>query len=261
MSFEGYKAVRNTVDIVILAVEDVETLNKRLVPKKGIQVLLAKRDTEPFKDMWTIPGGFVNYDEPLSDTVNRKLKQKTGIGNMYTEQLYTYGDDVDRDPRDRVISIGYIALTTKKQVNISNIHGDNETAWFWVDTVRDQGAIVDISLSKDIEDKNNVRGDALVRPEHLDNLGFDHKKILIDALNRIANKIMYTDIGFNLVEKRFTIKELERAYEAIIGKEIPGFRRLIIDRLEPTGEYSKSISIEPEHHRPSQLYKLKSNKQ
>lgn len=250
MTFDGYRAVRNTVDIVVLATVDRPTDNKRTVPQKGIQVLLVKRDREPFKDTWTIPGGFVDYDEPLHETVHRKLKQKTGIDDMYTEQLYTYGDDIKRDPRDRVISIGYIALTTKDRVNIRDNPGDNETAWFWVNTVRDNGVITDIYLHKsETEHTENL--------DIVTELGFDHKKILIDALNRMANKIMYTDIGFNLVGKTFTIKELQRAYEAIIGKEISGFRRLILDKIEPTGTTTTFVNAEPNCFRPAQLYTKK----
>ena len=246
MSVEHYKAVRNTIDVVILTTVNKDIQNERSVPKKGIQVLLVKRDSDPYNNMWTIPGGFVDYEKSISQTVREKLKQKTGIDSMYIEQLYTYGEDIHRDPRDRVISIGYIALTTKNNVGIINAHGEKETAWFWVNTVRDSKSIV--TDAQFIKDGSN---------EIITDLGFDHKKIIIDAINRLSNKIMYTDIGFKLVSEEFTIKELENSFETILGKPIPGFRRMIMHKLEATGNSTKTVNNKPDLHRPAQLFRMK----
>ncbi len=255
MGIDSYKAIRNTIDIVILAVDDKPLFNERSVPDKGIQVLLVKRDMEPYNGMWTLPGGFVDYDKPLSQSVKDKLYQKTGICDMYTEQLYTYGEDIDRDPRDRVISIGYIALANKGRLILdTNKHKD--IAWFWVNCNRDDKYnVTDIELVKvGVSDKYQ-----LTESEKLTNLGFDHKKIIIDAINRLANKILYTDIGFNLVGKEFSIRELQLAYEAIIGKGIPGFRRIISNKIEKTGVYTNMVNDKPDLHRPAQLFKFKDN--
>ena len=103
MGIESYPKVRVTTDVVVLTVADLPVNNARSLPDKGVQVMLIKRDAEPFKDEWTLPGGFVNYSTPLIETIYSKLEQKTGAKNLYVEQLYTYGDDIHRDPRVLVI--------------------------------------------------------------------------------------------------------------------------------------------------------------
>lgn len=242
MSIKDYKSVRNTTDIVILTTEDKEVENERKVPNKGIQVLLVKRDEEPFNGMWTLPGGFVDHDKGLSECVEEKLLQKTGVAGLYKEQLYTYGDDIHRDPRDRVITIGYIALTSKNSININN-GGNKETDWFWVNVSRNKfGEVETVTFTRD------------KRIEVVDKLGFDHSNIVIDAINRLSNKIMYTDIGFHLVNTEFTIKELQMAYEAITGKEIAGFRRIIEPKIIETGKTTLDIKDKPDLHRPAKLY-------
>lgn len=249
MGVGEHRAVRNTVDIVIMAAEDKKEDNIRKVPSKQLQVMLIKRNQEPFKDTWTLPGGFVNFDESLRETVRKKLIQKTGISDIYTEQLYTYGDDVHRDPRDRVITIGYIALVDKNSI----IHIDKqydcdfETAWFWINIERNEyGQVTDAKFNRvGFDNSENVT------------LGFDHKDIVIDAINRMANKIMYTDIGFNLVGKEFTIRELQMAYECVVGKHIAGFRRIIENKLVETDKTTTDIQDKPASYRPAKLYKKK----
>lgn len=245
LGIENYSKLRNTTDIVILTTENRENQNERKVPTKGLQILLIKRDSEPFNGKWTLPGGFVDSEKSLKSCVEEKLKQKTGISTLYKEQLYTYGDDVYRDPRDRVITIAYIALTSKDKTHIENCHGDKETDWFWVNTTRNiRGEVIGVSFTR-----NN-------QTELVDELGFDHNNIVIDAINRISNKIMYTDIGFHLVEDEFTIKELQMAYEAVTEREISGFRRIIEDKIVETGKITTDVRDKPDAHRPAKLYRM-----
>ena len=242
MSIDNYPRIRATTDIVIMTTHNKEEENQRKVPEKGLQILLVKRNIEPYKDMWALPGGFIDADKPISVCVDNKLYNKTGISGIYKEQLYTYGDDVNRDPRDRVITVAYLALVSKAKVNVKEV----DTAWFWVNTERNaNGDVVNVTL------KNEHTG------ETLSNLAFDHSKIICDSINRIANKIMYTDIGFNLVGDEFTIKELQIAYETVVGRSIPGFRRIIENKIEETGKMTTDIRIKPDLHRPAKLFKRK----
>ncbi len=121
-----------TNDIIIFTTGDRIEENSRKVPKKGMQVLLIKRDDYPHKGKWAIPGGFVKNDESLEDGALRKLKEETGIDNVYTEQLYTFGE-VNRDPRTRVISIGNIALISKEDIRFGDYKDRKESKWFWVE--------------------------------------------------------------------------------------------------------------------------------
>ena len=121
-----------TNDVLIFTTEDIKDDNIRKVPRKGLQVLLIKRDQQPDKDMWCIPGGFIRKDESLEEGAARKLKEKTGIEDMYLEQLYTFGD-VERDKRTRVITISNMALVAKEKIKTIEVDSLKEKKWFWVE--------------------------------------------------------------------------------------------------------------------------------
>ena len=87
-----------TVDLIIFT-----------IAKDDLQVLLIRRDLEPFKGHWALPGGFVDIDESLEDAAARELQEEVGVKNVYLEQLFTFGEPT-RDPRGRVISFAYFAL-------------------------------------------------------------------------------------------------------------------------------------------------------
>jgi ADP-ribose pyrophosphatase YjhB (NUDIX family) len=243
MQFNDYKKLSLANDVVILTTVDKEEEDKRKVPEKGLQILLIKRDEEPFLNKWSLPGGFVDYDKDIDTCVKEKLYAKTGITDLYMEQLYTYGA-VDRDIRGRVVSVAYMALVKKEDVitQIQNTEETNkESEWFWIEPKRDsENHVVDIQLVSE-------KGSVVIK-----DLVFDHKNIIIDALNRLQNKIEYTDIAFNLVSKYFTVKELQMVYECILGRKIQAFRRKISDKIEPT----EMMKDDGSAYRPAQLYKF-----
>lgn len=246
MSIHEYEKVRVTTDVVIVTTENEAVDDARKVPTKTLQVLLIKRDEEPFNNMWTLPGVFIDSNKGLTECLKEKLfKQKTGIENIYCEQLATYGDNINRDPRDRVISIAYLALADKETLNKTMVQGSKQKQWFNVKLVKKSGEADDIELI------NEITGEKLGR------LGFDHKQMIIDALNRLANKIMYTDIGFNLVSTEFTVKELQMAYECTLQKELSGFRRLVENKIIETGQTTTDVKEKADLHRPAKLYRRK----
>lgn len=188
----------------------------------NLYVLLTKRQEMPFINQWALPGGFVDFNESLEDNVKRKLKDKVNLENIKVEQLYTFGD-IDRDPRTRVISISYYSLIS----NYKDVKETNTIGWFKAYEVND--------------------------------LAFDHKHIIEVALERLRGKLDYTDIAFDLLrnKNRFTLLELRKVYEAILGKKLdaPNFRRMFNSRYIKTG---KAISLGEKSTeffgRPSELY-------
>lgn len=146
-----------------------------------LQVLLIERGIEPYKGKWAFPGGFLNPDETAEEGALRELQEETGLTGAYIEQFHTFTNP-DRDPRERVITIAYYAL-----VKIQEVKGGDDAArakWFGLDEV----------------------------PQ----LAFDHDMILREALSRLRERIHFKPIGFELLPEKFTMKELQSLYEAIL---------------------------------------------
>lgn len=258
---EDFERLSLTTDILIFSVSSGTQENYRKLNEKYFSILLVKRDNYPYKDKWCLPGGFVGYDEELEDAPLRILKNETNIENIYLEQLYTYGG-VNRDPRMRVISTSYMALIDKNKLN-ENL--SNNASWFNV-IMLEENNIVDITLDngtttlkfkikKTLKEKTTDR----YKFEVLENnfLAFDHPLVIMAGIERLKNKIEYTDIVFNMMPEYFTLGELQQVYEVILGKKLldPAFRRIIAKKTEKTTKVRTG-----EGHRPSALFKYKSDK-
>lgn len=149
-----------------------------------LQVLLVERGIEPFKGCWAFPGGFLRLDESAYEGALRELKEETGLATAYLKQLHTFST-VDRDPRERVITIAYYALVKKTDVK----GGDDaaQAQWFPIND--------------------------------MPSLAFDHDEILSTAVKELRHQIHFEPIGFELLPEKFTMSELQRLYEAILGVE------------------------------------------
>ncbi|MGY0373369.1 NUDIX hydrolase [Clostridium sp. JNZ J1-5] len=271
-----YKRPSVTNDIIIFTTDDIEEGNLRKVPKKGMQVILIKRDDYPYIDKWALPGGFVSIEESLEVSAKKKLKEKTGIDNIYIEQLYTFGD-IDRDKRTRVISVGNIALVEKSSIRLNDLDLQNKSGWFWVDKTlissekqeqyienkhllslksTDEKIIINYEITEKIGRdifRRKETGYRLLN-NSTEELAFDHYKILDYGINRLRNKIEYTPIAFNLLPRVFTVKELQNVYEGIMGREILNFRRKMGEMIIETDE-----KIEGKPFRPAKVFKFNEN--
>ena len=268
-----YKGLSVTNDIIIFTTEDKKENNTRKMPRKGMQVLLVKRDDYPHKGKWAIPGGFVQYKEGLLEGALRKLEEETSVSDVYIEQLYTFGD-IGRDERTRVISVGNLALTSKENLKIKN--DKSNIKWFWIEKklkktwVSDAEIYRSFILSIESEDEEvKIKYEIIEKTEksflrkvtkeyktveESEELAFDHYKILDYGVDRIRNKIEYTPIAFNLLPRLFTVKELQYVYEAIMGTEILNFRRKMSDMIVETDEV-----IEGKPYRPAQIFRFNEN--
>lgn len=192
-----------------------------------LNVLLIKQKFGDLKGQWALVGGFVKDDETLIDAVNRELIEEAGIKVNYLEQLYTFGDDLNRDPRFRVISVSYVALVNSTKLILEADSDAEEAKWFSFD--------------------------------ELPNLAFDHKLILQTAKERLQSKLTYQPIGFDLLPKEFLFSELENLYCTILGKEIDrrNFRKKILSFgiVEETEKFGNKIK-----GRPAKLYKFNKQK-
>ncbi len=248
-----------TTDILIFSVSSEKISNYRKTDKKKMSVLLVKRDNYPFKDKWCLPGGFVFIDEDLDDAPVRILKQETNLDNIYLEQLYTFGE-CNRDPRMRIVSTSYMALIDKNR--LENKIAKN-ASWFDITLYEEKDNIVDIvldngsesisfSIKKILREKTTDRYS--FKTIKNDSLAFDHPDVILSGLERLKNKLEYTDIVFNMMPTYFTLGELQQVYEVILGKKLldPAFRRIIASKVEKTDKMQTGAG-----HRPSALFKYK----
>ena len=256
---DEFEKLSMTADILIFSVSSEESTNYRKTDKKKMSILLVKREDYPFKDKWCLPGGFIVIDENLDDAPIRILKNETNLDNIYLEQLYTFGD-VNRDPRMRIVSTSYIALVDKNRLNNSL---NKNASWFDITFYEEKNNVVDITLSngyetinfsiqKTLKEKTTDRYSFSIIKNNL--LAFDHAKVILSGLERLKNKIEYTDIVFNMMPELFTLSELQQVYEVILGKKLldPAFRRIITDKVEKTDKMKTGGG-----HRPSYLFKYK----
>ena len=245
-----------TTDILIFSVSDGIKKDYRRLNEKHFSVLLVKRKNYPFKDKWCLPGGFVNLNESIDDAAIRILKDETNLKNIYIEQLYTFGE-TNRDPRMRVISTTYMSLIDKNKLEESLVPN---ASWFNITVLEDEKN-VNITLDNGIETiryrvlkkiKEKTTDRYKYEVMDVNPLAFDHAKVILVGIERLKNKIEYTDIVFNMMPEYFTLKELQQVYEIILNKQLldPAFRRIIADKVIKTDKMKTG-----EGHRPSYLFK------
>lgn len=272
-----YERPSVTVDMLIFTVCDKQQDNYRKLPEKSLQLLLIKRGEHPFLGQWALPGGFVSVHESIEEAARRELKSETNIDNLYMEQLFTWGD-VGRDPRTRVISSSYMALVDRASLDVQAGDDAADARWFEVShqvfqekkTMLEDGyeleRLIRIVLSHEeavltatvkVVTFYSGRMKSISR-EIVESQGiaFDHAKMIEYAIERLRNKIEYTDVAFHLMPPLFTLSELQQVYEVILGRELlaAAFRRKIAPLVEETNEFTKDAG-----HRPSKLYRFNPN--
>ena len=176
----------------------------------GLYVLLIEQQFGSSEKYWALPGGLVKDDESLNDAVIRELHEETNVQLTFMEQLYTFGDDIHRDPRNRVISVAYYALVDASSLEIKASTDAERVQWFKIDEIPP--------------------------------LAFDHNLILKKGTERLKAKLTYEPIGFDLLPEEFLFSDLENLYCTILEKEIErrNFRKKILSFgiVEETENYS-----------------------
>ena len=200
-----------TVDCVVFGLDD-----------EDLKVLLIRRDLPPFEDKWALPGGFVRLEETLDEAARRELQEETSLERVFLEQLYTFGG-IDRDPRERVITVAYYALVRLSDHRVQAATDARDAVWFAMDD--------------------------------LPPLAFDHDQILATAHQRLQGKVRYQPIGFELLPPKFTLTQLQKLYEIVLGRVLDkrNFRKKIqgMGILEELDEVEKDVA-----HRAARLYRF-----
>ncbi len=191
----------------------------------ALQVILIQMKKRPLTKKWAFPGGLIANSESLDDAAKRELAEKAGVKNVYLEQLYTFGHP-KRDPYGRVVSCAYFALINSESIKLETTEKYSGVKWF------------------------NVK--------KLPEFAYDHVKLAKYALQRLHWKLEYTNVVYSLLPRRFTLSNLRRVYEIILGRKIDrrNFQRkvLSLNLLKTTRrrQFGK--------HRPAVLYEFKIRK-
>jgi 8-oxo-dGTP diphosphatase len=212
ISHLDYFNIAVSVDCVIFGYEN-----------KELKVLLIKSDLEEFKGLWSLLGDLVRVDENIESAPYRVLRERTGLDDVYLDQVYTFGD-LGRHPSGRVITTAYYSLINIKHHKLKLTH--NELHWHKLNDIK--------------------------------KLAFDHKKILDTSLDRLREQIMDHPIIFNLLPEKFSLRELQDLYQSILGISLDrrNFRKKIAhkDWLLDLDEMENDVP-----HRPGKLYKAKTD--
>lgn len=189
-----------------------------------LKVLLIESDLNEFKGKWSLLGDIVRPDEDLEEAAYRVLRERTGLEDVYMEQVQAFGA-IDRHPAGRVISIAFYSLVNIGHVELKT--HNNDLHWH---AVRD-----------------------------INHMAFDHREILATCYQRLQHKVIEQPIGFNLLPKKFSLRELQNLYEAILDVKLDrrNFRKkfFAMDYLVDLNEEEQAVK-----HRPARLYKFNQEK-
>ncbi|MBS1578332.1 MAG: NUDIX hydrolase [Bacteroidetes bacterium] len=207
---ESYPRVPITVDCVIFGFDENE-----------LKVLLIRSDMVMYKGKWSLLGDFaIDNDEDLDEAAHRILRERTGMHNVYLEQVKTFGKP-GRHPGGRVLTVAYCSLINIQHHELK-IHA-HELHWHNVSSLKE--------------------------------MAFDHKEILDVCYKWLQKRIQEHPLGFNLLPDKFSLRELQNLYEAILGVSLDkrNFRKKFasMNLLIDTGEMERDVS-----HRPGKLYKF-----
>jgi 8-oxo-dGTP diphosphatase len=215
-----------TVDVVLIGIQ-----------AESLRTLLVRRTDHPAMGRWALPGGFVRMDESLDAAAARVLAEKGGIEGVFLEQLYTFGQP-DRDPRTRVISVAYYALVERALLDHAPAGEGARLHTVRVPWSGEMGGSVD--LLDDIGDDADA--------------AFDHLEIVGMAIKRLRGKLNYAPVGYALLPPEFTLLQLQRVHEIILGTRVnkDSFRRRMLasGELEQTGALQDGVD-----YRPAALYR------
>jgi 8-oxo-dGTP diphosphatase len=199
------------VDVAVLSIVDGR-----------LSVLLVKMRRPPFEGRWALPGGLIRLDETVETAALRELEEKTGLAEVWIEQLYTFSDP-RRDPNGRCVSVGFLALIPSARARL--------------------------------EATTKYAGVGFFPVDELPSLAFDHAAIVAAAVDRLRAKLEYTNAAYSLLPEAFSLSDLQRAYEIVLGTTLDprNFRKRVLELglVKQTGGLRRSGA-----HRPARLYRF-----
>ncbi len=266
-------------DMAVFSVmEGEEADSRRKDPRQELKVLLVRRGSWPYRGLWALPGGFVTPDETVEETARRELFEETGVPDAHLVPFASFSAP-DRDPRGRILSLAHLALIDASRYRVHAGTDAWEADWFRIDVTElermqeqtETGADVrlryrlvlfcarrDLTLSAELaltRSYSGARVSTSCRITEQEGLAFDHAEILLRAFLELRSLAGGDSlIVFDLMPERFTLKMLQMAYEAVLGRSLltPNFRRKAAEWVEEADGAEMSGL-----HRPARYFRRK----
>lgn len=246
-SITDYERPSVAVDAAVFGVDDRKSST---MDEKVLKILLIKRGEEPFKDMYALPGGFLEKNETAEEAVSRELAEEAGVVGSKLIPLKVYSGE-GRDPRGWIISAAFISLTNTVQLSTARNSDASEAVWMEL-RYDFTGSSEKLTISKDetvleiiAENGKVIRND----------FPFDHGTIIYEAFKKLQDEVRYHDIIFDLMPELFTVSDLHGPYRMILQKDesMQAFRKRMSPKIEETDQYDDTTAA----HRKSKLYRRK----
>ena len=241
-----YEKPSMTADIAIFSVFGDSTSDTDNTAEKKLKLLLIKRGNHPCKDMYALPGGFVDKNETIDAAAERELKEETGIECGFLEQIRTFSEP-GRDPRGWTMTGSYLALIDASKYKIQAGDDAKEAVWFEVSMQKDELGRWDLQLRNGetllravLEDTAKAGREVQPRLQFVssENIAFDHGIIIAYSILALRQWMPTTRIAFRLLSEKFTLADLQQVHEAVLETtfETAQFRKEMEEFVENTGE-------------------------
>jgi 8-oxo-dGTP diphosphatase len=184
-----------------------------------LAILLIRRGAPPFEGQWALPGGFLQPDEDLDACARRELGEETGLESAIVEHFGNFSAP-DRDPRERIISVAYLALISSERVVLKAGSDAADARWFAV--------------------------------HQLPDLAFDHATITEQALESLRSRLFSRGLLLALLPRRFSLSNMQEAFEAVVGERAD--KRNFRKKVEAARLVRETEEFEHGRHRPARLF-------
>ena len=255
-----YERPSVTTDVAAFMISSEDKTSYRKNPENKLQLLLVKRGGHPFKDMWALPGGFLQKGETVEECALREIEEETQVLPSAIMPVGVFSDP-DRDPRGWIISNAYVSIISEESVRQAGGDDAADAQWFSVSFDKNENGeyhldlvYEDTELSAVLAEKKSGFGRTKFQIIESRGLAFDHAAIIAAALTVLRNEARNYDTIFDFLPEKFTLTSLQKVQETIMNISVlpANFRRMVSGYVEETDEY-----VRGEGHRPARLYRRK----
>ena len=255
-----YERPSVTADVAAFMIRPEDQQNYRKNPENKLLLLLIKRGGHPFKDMWALPGGFLQKGETVEDCALREIFEETNVQPVSILPVGVFSEP-DRDPRGWIISNAYASVISEESVRQAGQDDAADAQWFSVSFDCDETGEYHLTLTWGDTELHAVLaaektsfGRTSFRILDRGGLAFDHAAIIAAALSALRNEAKNYEAVFDFLPERFTLTAMQKVQETIMNVSVlpANFRRMVSAYVEETDEYLRG-----DGHRPARLYRRK----